>query len=188
MRWKHLAHTYLWQNVPRGLRRRALFHVTAQLAPRPTPDAPATTPIVVVGLLRAASGLGEGARLCYQALSQCGQDVYGVDLTASFLQPGPVVPFSFRDGRSIAGPGTIILHINGPFLPLAFMQLGKRLVTGKRIIGYWAWELPGVPPEWKWGCRLCMRSGCRVGSPPTLSHPLPQSCPFVSSRILWLYT
>jgi glycosyltransferase involved in cell wall biosynthesis len=151
MRWKRLAHTYLWQTVPRELRRRALFHLTSQLAPRPTIDSQATTPIVVVGLLRAASGLGEGARLCYEALSHFGLDVYGVDLMGSFLQPGPVAPFSFRDGRSIAGSGTIIIHINGPFLPLAFMLLGKRLVTGKRVIGYWAWELPGVPAEWKWG-------------------------------------
>ena len=154
MRWKHLAHTYLWQNVPRGFRRQALFNVTARLAPRPTPNAPARSPIIVAGLLRTASGLGEGARLCHEALSQCGHDVYGIDLTGFFRQPGPVVPFSFRDGKSIEGPGTIILHINGPFVPLALVRLGKRFITGKRIIGYWAWELPGVPPEWRFGVPL----------------------------------
>ena len=154
MGWKHLAHTYLWQNVPRGFRRQALFNVTARLAPRPTPNAPARSPIIVAGLLRTASGLGEGARLCHEALSQCGHDVYGIDLTGFFRQPGPVVPFSFRDGKSIEGPGTIILHINGPFVPLALVRLGKRFITGKRIIGYWAWELPGVPPEWRFGVPL----------------------------------
>jgi glycosyltransferase involved in cell wall biosynthesis len=151
MRWKHLAHTYLWQNVPRGLRRQLLFHVTARLAPRPTPHAPGRSPIIVAGFLRTASGLGEGARLCHEALSQCGHDVYGIDLTEFFRQPGPVVPYSFRDGRCLKGPGTLVLHVNGPFVPLALMRLGKRLVTGKRIIGYWAWELPKVPPEWRFG-------------------------------------
>ena len=151
MRWKYLAHTYLWQNVPRGLRRQALFHMTARLAPRPTPDARGGPPIIVVGLLRTASGLGEGARLCHEALSRCGQDVYGIDLTDSFRQPGPAVPFTYSDGGSIEGPGSLILHINAPFVPMALMQLGKRLLRGKRIIGYWAWELPKVPPEWRRG-------------------------------------
>jgi len=107
--------------------------------------------VVVAGLLRTASGLGESARLCHEALSQCGQDVYGIDLSEHFRQPGPVVPFAFRDGASIDGPGTVILHINGPFVPLALMRLGKRFITGKRIIGYWAWELPAVPLEWRFG-------------------------------------
>jgi glycosyltransferase involved in cell wall biosynthesis len=151
MPWKPLAHTYLWQNVPRGLRREVLFRVTARLAPRPTPDAGGGSPIIVAGFLRTASGLGEGARLCYEALSRCGQDVYGIDLTEFFGQPGPVVPFSFRDGRSIKRAGSLVLHVNGPFVPLALMRLGRRLVRGKKIIGYWAWELSSVPNEWQVG-------------------------------------
>jgi glycosyltransferase involved in cell wall biosynthesis len=151
MRCKHIAHTHLWQNVPRGLRRRVLFHLTANLAPRPTPDAAATSPIIVAGLLRTASGLGEGARLCHDALSQCGHVVYGIDLSECFRQPGPVVPFKHRDGRSVEGQGTLILHINGPYMPLALMRLGRRFLKGKKIIGYWAWELPSVPAEWRLG-------------------------------------
>jgi len=49
------------------------------------------------------------------------------------------------------GAGTIILHVNAPFVPLALMYLGKRLVANKRLVGYWAWELPAVPPEWCFG-------------------------------------
>jgi glycosyltransferase involved in cell wall biosynthesis len=151
MGWKQFVHRWLWQNLPTKVRRRTLSAVTAQFAPRPSLNAVAKTPIIIVGFLQTASGLGEGARLCYEALSQCGHDVYGIDLTSAFRQPGPRVPFPFRNGRSFEGPGTLIIHVNGPYLPLALMHLGRRLVIGKRIIGYWAWELPKVPPEWRSG-------------------------------------
>jgi glycosyltransferase involved in cell wall biosynthesis len=151
VRWQSLIHEHLWRSLPRGLRRGSLFHITSCLAPRPTPEAAANAPLIVAGFLQAASGLGEGARLCHEALCQCRQDVYGIDLTEHFRQPGPVVPLPFRDGRSIEGPGTVILHINAPFVPLALMHLGKRFVREKRIIGYWAWELPSAPREWRFG-------------------------------------
>ena len=149
--WKQRLHLHIWQRIPRQLRRSALFNATAWLAPRPTAGAAARWPIIVVGSLRTASGLGEGARLCHEALLRRGHDVYGIDLSSKFRQPGPAVPFSFRDGRSMEGAGTIILHVNAPFVPLALMYLGKRLVANKRLVGYWAWELPAVPPEWCFG-------------------------------------
>lgn len=45
----------------------------------------------------------------------------------------------------------LVVHVNAPFLPLALMRLGRGLTRGRRIIGYWAWELPVVPPEWHGG-------------------------------------
>jgi glycosyltransferase involved in cell wall biosynthesis len=33
-------------------------------------------------------------------------------------------------------------------LPYALLRLPRALVRGRRIIGYWAWELPTVPPDW----------------------------------------
>lgn len=151
MDWKHLLHTGIWQRVPREVRRSGLFLVTSQLAPRLTKTAEAKAPFIVAGVLRTASGLGEGARLCYDALSRCGYDVFGIDLTARFRQPGPLVDFRFRDGSALDGAGTLILHINSPYVPFALMCLGRRFIKRKRIIGYWAWELPVAPPEWRFG-------------------------------------
>jgi glycosyltransferase involved in cell wall biosynthesis len=47
-----------------------------------------------------------------------------------------------------AGPGTVILHVNAPLAPLALLMLGRPALRNKRIIGYFAWELPDLPDDW----------------------------------------
>lgn len=37
---------------------------------------------------------------------------------------------------------------------MALLAIGRRRAFGKRIIGYWAWELPDVPPDWSLGAKL----------------------------------
>jgi glycosyltransferase involved in cell wall biosynthesis len=144
-------HGHLWQRLPRAWRRAALFHAAALLAPRPSANAGPTAPIIVAGVFDTASGLGESARLCYDALNSAGVNVSGIDLTAGLMQPNDVPGFAFADGRSCEGPGTLILHVNSPLVPLAMCRLGRRLVGAKYIVGYWAWELPEVPPDWRHG-------------------------------------
>jgi glycosyltransferase involved in cell wall biosynthesis len=34
-------------------------------------------------------------------------------------------------------------------LPLALLRLPKAVTRNRSIIGYWAWEMPDVPPEWR---------------------------------------
>jgi len=148
---KALLHRHVWQHLPREWRRAALFHATALAAPRPTPKVDPTTPIIVCGALRAASGLGESARLCHEALKVAGLPVYGIDLTRLMMQPEDSPDFTFADGRALEGPGILILHVNSPVLPLAMLRLGSRLIRHKRIVGYWAWELPKLPSEWQHG-------------------------------------
>jgi len=49
-------------------------------------------------------------------------------------------------------PGApLVLHVNAPLLPLALLRLGRGMLRGRRVIGYWAWELPVVPPDWHAG-------------------------------------
>jgi glycosyltransferase involved in cell wall biosynthesis len=144
-------HGQLWQRLPRRLRRSALFHCTALLAPRPSLQASARAPVIVAGALRSASGLGESARLCHDALKAAGVEVYGIDLTSTLMQPEDLADFAFVDGREVEEAGTLILHVNSPLLPLAMLKLGASLVRNKRVIGYWAWELPRVPADWRHG-------------------------------------
>jgi glycosyltransferase involved in cell wall biosynthesis len=146
-----LLHRQLWQRLPRAWRRAALFRTAALLAPRPSPKAKPAAPIIVAGVFNTASGLGESARLCYDALKMAGVSVLGVDLTATLMQPSDVPGFAFADGRSCAGSGTLILHVNSPLMPLAMWRLGRQLIEGKYIVGYWAWELPAVSPDWQHG-------------------------------------
>ena len=43
----------------------------------------------------------------------------------------------------------LVLHVNAPMLPAALLRLPRALLRGRRIIGYWAWELPVAPPDWQ---------------------------------------
>ncbi len=151
---RHAVHRNLWRRVPRRWRRKALFLATGLLAPRPLQWTRPAEPIIVAGMLRAATGLGTSARLCHDALKASGLQVHGIDLTADMMQPCDRSDFSFVDGGALAGPGTIILHVNSPLVPLAMLRLGRRVTRDKYVVGYWAWELPDVPDDWRNGIRF----------------------------------
>jgi len=144
-------HRLIWNRLPRRARRSALFACTHLSAPKPDPDARPAEPVIVVGCLRSSTGLGQSARLCYQALSAGGVDVRGIDVSSLLMQPVDAPDFAFRDGRSCDGPGTLLVHVNAPLMPLVFLSLGRQIVGDKWIVGYWAWELPVIPPEWRFG-------------------------------------
>ena len=147
----NFLHRWIWQSIPRSWRRAALFNATSVLAPGCSKGASPAEPVIVVGALRTASGLGESARLCHDALKQSGVAVYGIDLTTALMQP-PDHPFlDFADGASLEGPGTLILHVNSPLVPMALWHLGRRVVRGKYLVGYWHWELPRCPSEYLHG-------------------------------------
>ncbi len=146
-----IVHRHLWQRLPRTWRREALFQATALLAARAWRGAKPAAPIIVAGTLRTASGLGESARLCHDALKSARLPVYGIDLTAGLMQSVDEPDVAFADGSDLAGPGTIILHVNSPLVPLALWRLGRRVVRDKYVIGYWAWELREVPTDWRHG-------------------------------------
>jgi glycosyltransferase involved in cell wall biosynthesis len=151
MRLEQCAHRLIWQRLPRRFRREALFRASAWVAPRPAATAAAVKPVIVVGSLRTASGLGNSARLCHDALKAAGMPVLGIDLTTALMQPVDDHEFAFSDGSDARGPGTLVMHINSPLVPLAMMRLGHRLVREKRVVGYWAWELPEAPADWRHG-------------------------------------
>ena len=128
----------LWRLLPAAARRRALTAAAAALAPRPDQPPPeARLGIAVGGELDRASGLGEGARLMLHGL-----DALGVPNWA--LRPGVVPPAGVP----------LVLHVNAPEMPLALLRHGRALLRGRRVIGYWAWELPVVPESWQAGLPL----------------------------------
>jgi glycosyltransferase involved in cell wall biosynthesis len=146
---KGWAHRRVWQKLPQPWRRRILFRVAGALAPRPgRRPASAAEPIYVAGALTTASGLGQGARLCLDTLRAEGWDVRGIDLSAALMQDARIADHVVPEAGAAEGPGTIILHVSGFTTSLALLHLGRRLLAGKTIIGYWAWELPDLPPDW----------------------------------------
>ena len=137
-----------WQALPQGARRRALSHATALLAPRPDQPAPAARHGVVVGgEIGRASGLGEGARLMAAALAGLGVPVWQME--CGLLPSGPAAPF-------VAPPpgAPLVLHVNAPSLAAALLRLPRGLLRGRRVVGYWAWELGVVPDLWRHGVRF----------------------------------
>lgn len=145
------AHRALWQRLPRSLRREALFRVTSWIAPRPAPVAEAVGPVIVAGVLSTASGLGQWARMSYEALRIAGVPVQAIDLSSELMQPSDFSGFSYVDACDHRGPATLCLHVNGPLVPLALLRLGRSLVRDKRIVAHWAWELPALPGDWAYG-------------------------------------
>ena len=125
-----------------------LFSAAGLLAPAITRRAELGAPFIVVGALRTASGLGESARLCHDALKVMGLPVYGIDIGSALRHHDASVPFEFEDGRQLTGTGTLILHVNAPMMSFAMLALPRTIVRDKHVVGYWAWELPDVAGDW----------------------------------------
>jgi glycosyltransferase involved in cell wall biosynthesis len=138
----------VWRCIPPGLRRSLLFGTTRLAAPAARlPGPPAAEPIVIVGPISSATGLGESARLAIRTFRGHGLDVRGVDVSAVMLGGDPAEPVDL--GPPVpSGPGTVILHVNAPLAPLALLMIGRFALRGKRIIGYFNWELPDLPVDW----------------------------------------
>ena len=134
----------LWRSLPAGPRRRALARITALLAPRPDRTPPrASGGIAVAGEISRPSGLGESARLMIAALQGMGVPTAPLDLGDALSGPRAI---------TVPKPGMpLVLHANGPVLPLTLLRAPRSLVKHRRVIGYWAWELPTMPPSWRAG-------------------------------------
>lgn len=143
----------LWRMIPQHTRMRIQSDVTRMIAPKPDRDAPGGFPVGIAGLFSTASGIGEGARLGYAALDAAGLAPMAFDLSRTFGQ----TEFNGATQRRPLTPGTtgsVIVHHNAPFVAHALWALGRERIKGRRIIGYWAWELPKVPAVWLPGLRF----------------------------------
>ena len=142
----------LWRVLPADQRRSAMLRIATTLAPRPGSPPAVSTGIAVVGEFSRASGLGESARWMLRGLQ-----ALGVRCTA--LDIGPKLPAHRADLPSpgcVAPPAgyALALHVNPPSLPLVLLRLPRGLMRGRRVIGFWNWELPVVSPAWRAGPRF----------------------------------
>jgi glycosyltransferase involved in cell wall biosynthesis len=147
----------IWRHLPAGVRR-PLAHATINLfAPGlPVPAAASfapEAPVVVVGFLTSASGLGQASRLAYRAFELQGREVLGIDLSRFFFETKDVVALPHRDGRGHRGPGRVLININAPYMAYVFNLLGRGFLAEKHVTGYWAWESPCAPGAWREGLR-----------------------------------
>ncbi len=132
-----------WRSLPVAPRRRALLSLSTVLAPRPDRTPPPASPgLAVAGELSRASGLGEGARLMLAALRRAGAPCVELDL-------GEPISLGHRHLPLPPHAMPLVLHIPGPALPLALLKLPRAVMRQRRVIAYWAWELPVVAPHWR---------------------------------------
>ncbi len=143
----------IWRRLPVRLRRTVAHRTLSLLAPRLPAliEPPADAPHIVVGFLTSPSGLGQAARLAMRAWIGEGKDVRGVDLSRHFFELSDRVRFDFTDGREMRGPAHVLINVNAPYMKYVFHLLGNGFLRQKKIIAYWAWELPRAPDSWREG-------------------------------------
>jgi len=143
----------VWRLFPPRQRRRLVTAATALLAPRiDRLPPPARAGLAVAGELSRTSGLGENARLMLLGLRHLGVPHWPIDVGA--LLPGASADLlAAADGKPPPG-APLVLHVNPPLLPLTLLRLRRGLARGRRVIGYWSWELPTAPSDWRVGARF----------------------------------
>ena len=165
MRWKHLAHTYLWQNVPRGLRRRALFHLTAHSRPADTRRARQRQLLWLVccGQHRGwEKGRAFATRLCRNADRMCTASTsrrLSFNLAQWCLSP-------LETAGPSRAPEPLFSISTGHFCRWPSCSLASAWLLGRELSATGLGSCPACRPNGSGDCPLCMRSGCRVGSPP----------------------
>jgi hypothetical protein len=125
-------------------------HLSEMMIARPGhPAPPLAAPVMVAGFLGSALGLGEAARMHLAALRRAGIETVAVDLSGEvarcdFPVADAVDPARIPDG------GTLILHVNAPETLWALSRFGRGGCHGRKVVGYWFWELPVLPHAWRW--------------------------------------
>jgi glycosyltransferase involved in cell wall biosynthesis len=138
-----------WRLLPPRTRRYLFARGCALVAPAIARDPPpACEGLAVAGELSAATGLGEGARVMLRALAILGVRNWEFDVGPAWR---PASKPALARLPQLPGGVPLVVHANAPMLPGSLMRLPRAMVHGRRIIGYWAWELTRLPPEWAIG-------------------------------------
>jgi glycosyltransferase involved in cell wall biosynthesis len=137
----------LWRRLPRGLRRAGMTRISAALAPKPDRVPPAQSDgIIVAGDFAGSSGLAESARVLHKVLEAHG-------LARGALALG--LPGFVEMQPTVLAPGAALLVVvNAPILPPSLLRLSRGALKKRRVIGFWAWELPVVTADWAEGARF----------------------------------
>jgi glycosyltransferase involved in cell wall biosynthesis len=136
----------VYRRIPRLFRTHlgplALPHQRGIESTMPTPI---DTGVTIAGLFSSSSEMGEGARLCADALEADGVPVVRFDL-------GPLLGMSVT---SLQSPwqyplrdGPLIVHLKPPLFRKGLHLLGRSPLRHRPVIAYWAWELERVPADW----------------------------------------
>ena len=136
-----------WRLLPRQLRQ--AVHSSMQVLRidkvEPSPGS-AVEPVIVVGALRAPTGLGQAARLAIQALREHGVAHAAIDLTSALLQPRTEPPTGAPPPA--AGAGSLLVYATPPIARRALALIPKDIRRGKQRIAGWVCETEQLPALW----------------------------------------
>ncbi|MDR1684908.1 MAG: hypothetical protein LBR82_00435, partial [Desulfovibrio sp.] len=144
-----IAHA-VWASLPRRIRPYLLIEPLRLMLPKARNHS-GEGPCFIVGFFSAPSGLGRGARLFLREKKEQGAETRAVDitrLTSNTSVAGLCVDAAPVDAPANGeGPGTVVVHANPPAFMAALWSV-RRVLPGKRIVAYWAWELEDIPHYW----------------------------------------
>jgi glycosyltransferase involved in cell wall biosynthesis len=136
-----------WRLLPREFRRRAMSGLAARGAAKLDAVPPAVSDgIAVAGDISGPNGLAEGARIMHHVLEAHGFARGAVPLGL----PSRVEAFH----GSLPPAAALLAVVNAPILPVGLLRLPRNILSGRLVIGMWAWELPMVPPQWHDGAKF----------------------------------
>lgn len=130
-----LAKGYLAHAMRRGIRQVAARAGTAT-----------TEPVTLAAFFRTHLGIAQTARMLAHSLQATGIDVRLFD--CSELVPHEKTEAA-ADSAGIPSGGTLVFCVNPPELYKLFRHYGPDICAGKRLVGYWWWELDRLPADWR---------------------------------------
>lgn len=101
-------------------------------------------PLTAVGLFDLNIGVARAANILCSAFQAAGQPVHMVDCSGLARAktrplPGPA---------EIPARGTLLFCVNPPQMAKVLRHFGPEICRGKRLVGYWWWELDRLPAGW----------------------------------------
>lgn len=102
--------------------------------------------INVIGYLRSESGVGESSRSMLRALHAAGVPHASINFDVGNISRQSGEPHTNSPEKLLYKIN--LFHINADQAWVAYDFLGDQFFSGRRCIGFWAWELPEFPDEW----------------------------------------
>lgn len=112
----------------------------------------ATQDFVLFGFFRGALGLGAAARRLRDAMAAVGLRVTAVDVCDLFgvkksVEDEAIDAVDYRGAPR--GAETVVFCVNPVEVALLLSKLGEGPFRGRRLVGYWWWELDRIPDSWR---------------------------------------
>ena len=113
-----------------------------------------TSHVLVIGLFSSAIGHGSAANLLVTELQSSGIQCDTLDVSDLIVAPSSTAGTDMTPSLHVSSmtdvtAQTIILSINPDIAVHVLTRLGPKFLCGKRVIGYWVWELDVPPPSWR---------------------------------------